>query len=70
MSKPYVLDLISRMQKWEQENTEALETMPDIVAMFPELYNKALKLEDDHVPNLDYDTLEVGHQLYTLYDPK
>lgn len=68
MSKPYVLDLISRMQKWEQENIEALETMPDIVAMFPELYNKALKLEDDHVPNLDYDTLEVGHQLYTLYD--
>lgn len=42
--------------------------MPDIVKMFPELYEKALRVEDDHVPNLNYDTLEVGHLLYTLYD--
>ena len=69
MSKPYVLDLTPKMQKWEQVTTEALEIMPDIIKTFPELYNKkALRLEDDHVPNLNYDTLEAGHLLYTLYD--
>ena len=36
--------------------------------MLPELYNTKLRLEDDHKPNLDYNTLEVGHQLYTMYD--
>lgn len=69
MSKPYVLDLTPKMQKWEQITAKALEIMPDVIKMFPELYNKkALRLEDDHVPNLNYNTLEVGHLLYTLYD--
>lgn len=68
MSKPYVLDLTPRMQKWEQTIAEALETMPDIVKMLPELYERTLRVEDDHTPNLNYDTLEVGHLLYTLYD--
>lgn len=67
MSKPYVLDLTPKMQKWEQTIAESLETMPDIVKMLPKLYERALRVEDDHVPNLNYDTLEVGHLLYTLY---
>lgn len=68
MSKPYVLDWTPKMQKWEQTIKKALETMPNIVEMFPELYERTVRLEDDHRPNLDYDTLEVGHLLYTLYD--
>ncbi len=68
MSKPYVLDLTPQLQQWNEVNKEAFENYPDIAKMFSELYNTKLALEDDHKPNLDYDTLEVGHQLYTMYD--
>ena len=68
MSKPYVLDLTPKLQEWNEVNKEAFENYPDIAKMFPELYNTKLRLEDDHKPNLDYNTLEVGHQLYTMYD--
>ena len=68
MSKPYVLDLTLKLQEWNKVNKEAFENYPDIAKMFPELYNTKLRLEDDHKPNLDYNTLEVGHQLYTMYD--
>ena len=68
MSKPYVLDLTSKLQHWNEVNKEAFENYPNIAEMFPELYNTKLRLEDDHKPNLDYNTLEVGHQLYTMYD--
>lgn len=68
MSKPYVLDLTLKLQDWNEVNKEAFENYPDIAKMFPELYNTKLRLEDDHKPNLDYNTLEVGHQLYTMYD--
>ena len=68
MSKPYVLDLTPKLQHWNEVNKEAFENYPNIAKMFPELYNTKLRLEDDHKPNLDYNTLEVGHQLYTMYD--
>ena len=68
MSKPYVLDLTPKLQDWNEVNKKAFENYPNIAKMFPELYNTKLRLEDDHKPNLDYNTLEVGHQLYTMYD--
>lgn len=68
MSKPYVLDLTPKLQHLNEANKEVFENHPNIAAMFPEIYNTKLALEDDHVPNLDYNTLEVGNQLYTMYD--
>ena len=68
MSKPYVLDLISKLKHWEEINKETSEKYPNLIEMFPILYNTKLALEDEHVPNLDYNTLEVGHELYVLYD--
>lgn len=68
MSKPYILDLTPKLHQWEEVNKEAFENFPDIAKMFPEVYNTKLALEDEHKPNLDYDTLEVGHQLYMLHD--
>lgn len=68
MNNPYILDLTPKLQYWNEVNKEAFENYPDIAKMFPILYNTKLRLEDDHKPNLDYDTLEVGHQLYTMYD--
>ena len=65
MSKPYILDLTPKLQEWNEVNKEAFENYPDIAKMFPELYNTKLALEDDHKPNLDYDTMKVIlHQNY------
>lgn len=68
MSKPYILDLTPKLQHLNDANKEAFENYPNIAEMFPELFNTKLALEDEHVPNLDYNTLEVGHQLYTMYN--